>query len=88
MRLGLKPPPISCQEVVELVTAYLDGTLSRRQRRRIDAHLADCVNCSAYLEQMRLVIGAAGALKEEDLTPEMEREFRTVFERSREAETD
>lgn len=86
MRIGLKPAPLACREVVELVTAYLEGTLSPRQRRRIDAHLADCENCSAYLAQMRLMIRLSGTLREEDLTQAMEREFRAVFERARDAD--
>jgi anti-sigma factor RsiW len=42
-----------CQEMVELITDYLEGKLSRSQRRRFEAHLAGCEHCSEYLAQMR-----------------------------------
>ncbi len=58
-----------CQEMVELVTEYLDGTLSRSDRRRFETHLRHCPNCSAYLEQIRATIRAMGALEPDDLTP-------------------
>ena len=45
-----------CQEFVELVTDYFDGTLSWRQRRRFEKHLAHCEHCARYLEQMRVTI--------------------------------
>jgi anti-sigma factor RsiW len=44
---------LTCQEVVELVTAYLDGALARRDRKRFEKHLALCDGCSMYLEQIR-----------------------------------
>jgi len=47
---------LTCQEVVELVTAYLDGALGRRDRKRFEKHLALCDGCSTYLEQMRETI--------------------------------
>jgi len=51
-----RQPPISatsCREVVELVTAYLEGTLDARAARRVDVHLARCEGCRIYLEQIR-----------------------------------
>jgi len=70
-----------CQEVVELVTDYLEGALSRSQRRRFEAHLRACENCTEYLEQMRATIRLAGGLQVEDLTPEMREEFTALFRR-------
>jgi len=46
---------------------HLDGTLSRRQRRRLEKHLAQCDACSAYLDQMRATIAASGTVGPEDL---------------------
>jgi anti-sigma factor RsiW len=40
--------------MVELITDYLEGALTRSQRRRFEAHLAGCEHCSEYLEQMRV----------------------------------
>lgn len=59
-----------CQEAVELVTDYLEGALSRRQRRRLEAHLAACEHCTEYLAQVRATIQATGRVVPDDLSPE------------------
>lgn len=51
-----------CRELVELVTAYLDGALSPADRERCDAHRRTCPGCRTYLAQMQLVVGALGQL--------------------------
>jgi len=68
-----------CQEVVELVTDYLEGALTRSDRRRFESHLRNCPNCTNYLEQMRATIRATGALHQDDLTPEVRQEFTELF---------
>ena len=60
---------LSCSELVELVTGYLDGALPAADRARFERHLAECPGCAAYLDQMRAVIRAAGSLRESDLSP-------------------
>lgn len=75
-----------CQQVVELVTDYLEGALSRADRRRFERHLKGCPNCSHYLEQMRATIAATGTLRPQDLSPEAEEEFTELFRRWREAD--
>jgi anti-sigma factor RsiW len=72
-----------CQEVVELVTAYLEGALSRRDRRRLERHLRACPNCAAYLEQIRMTIEVAGRVEPEDLTPEARSELTDLYRRWR-----
>ncbi len=74
---------LACQEVVELVTDYLEGTLSRSQRRRFEAHLAACENCTEYLEQMRVTIRLTGSLRAGDLTPAMREELTELYRRWR-----
>ena len=70
---------LACHELVELVTAYFDGSLSRRDRRRFEAHIRGCEHCTAYVEQMRLVIEATGRLTEEDIGPEAREELLGAF---------
>ena len=70
---------MACQELVELVTAYFDGSLSRRDRRRFEGHISGCPNCTAYVEQMRLVIQATGRLTEEDVDPAAREELLEAF---------
>jgi anti-sigma factor RsiW len=60
---------LSCEELVELVTEYLEGTLLDAERERFEAHLADCPWCVTYLEQMREVAEALGGLSEETIPP-------------------
>ena len=45
-----------CQELVELVTDYLEGALSPEDRARFEVHLSECEGCRAYLEQMRMTV--------------------------------
>jgi len=77
MRLFTRELP--CQELVELVTAYLDGGLSRRDRRRFEAHISGCDNCTTYVEQMRETIAATGRLTEADLDPHVRDELLAAF---------
>jgi anti-sigma factor RsiW len=79
--------PIACQEVVELVSDYLEGTLRGGDRRRFERHLAGCPHCSEYLEQMRETIRLTGRLVPGDLSPEMREDFAELFRRWRD-ETD
>jgi anti-sigma factor RsiW len=60
---------INCRQAVRLIGDYLEGKLPRRDRRRLEAHLANCDACSAYLEQMRATIAVTGAVGPEDLSP-------------------
>jgi len=59
---------IVCQQAVELVTGYLEGTLVRAGHRRFEAHLAGCPHCTRYLAQMRKTIELTGSLTPGDLT--------------------
>jgi len=74
---------LACQEMVELVTDYLEGALSRAQRRRFEAHLAGCENCTEYLRQMRVTIRATGSLAAEDMTAQMREELTELYRRWR-----
>jgi anti-sigma factor RsiW len=60
---------MTCRELVELVTEYLEGTLSAEESERFQQHLSICPGCQAYIEQMRSTIGALGSLSEESIDP-------------------
>ena len=53
---------LACQELVELVTDYLEGVLPRRTRRRVERHLAACDGCDRYVEQMRRTLDLLGTV--------------------------
>jgi anti-sigma factor RsiW len=76
-------PELVCQEMVELITDYLEGALTRSQRRRFEAHLAGCEHCTEYLRQMRATIRITGRLRAEDLTPAMREDFAELYRRWR-----
>ena len=74
---------LSCQQAVGLVTDYLEGALTRSQRRRFEKHLAGCLHCPEYLAQVRAVIALAGSITPDDLTPHMRSEFISLYRRWR-----
>jgi anti-sigma factor RsiW len=75
----MTPAELTCREFVELVTDYLEGALSPEDRARFELHLADCPDCSTFLEQMRRTIHAVGHLPEAAITPEIKAEMLTRF---------
>ena len=83
MRLRLWRRDLVCQQAVELVTDYLEGALSRSDRRRYEAHLAGCPHCTEYLAQMRKTIELTGILTPDDLTPQMQDDFIALYHRWR-----
>ena len=79
--LSLRRKDLVCKQAVELVTDYLEGALSRRDRRRFEAHLRGCPNCAAYLEQIKMTIRLAGTVEPEDLTPEARADLTDLYRR-------
>jgi anti-sigma factor RsiW len=71
--------PLSCREMVELITDYLEGTLPAADAARFDRHLGECDGCRAYLDQMRLTIEALGHLPPESLSPAAEEKLLRAF---------
>jgi anti-sigma factor RsiW len=70
---------LSCQEFVELVTAYLEGALPPEDTNRFEEHIDRCTGCAAYLDQIRQTIALSGRLTPESLSPEAERELLEAF---------
>jgi anti-sigma factor RsiW len=70
---------LTCREMVELVTDYLEGRLDGAERERFDAHVADCNGCKLYIEQMRMTIAALGRIPPATISPEAERELIDAF---------
>ena len=70
---------LSCQELVELVTDYLEGAMPDELRHRFETHISKCAGCGAYLEEMRQTIRATGSLTVEAITPEAEQALLEAF---------
>jgi anti-sigma factor RsiW len=71
----------TCQEMVELVTDYLEDSLSWRDRRRFEAHLSGCDHCTEFLQQMRTTVALTGSLAGDDLSPVRQSEMLVLFRR-------
>ena len=74
---------LACQEVVEMVTDYLEDALSAADRRRLETHLAGCPHCTEYLAQMRETIRLTGRLEPEDLSDQQREEIVDLYRRWR-----
>jgi anti-sigma factor RsiW len=70
---------IACQQAVELVTDYLEGALSSRERARLEKHLRACRHCTEYVRQIRTTIDVTGRVTAKSLTPKARRELVALY---------
>jgi hypothetical protein len=70
---------LSCKEIVELVTEYLEDVLPEVTREAFERHLAGCDGCLSYLDQMRDTIRLAGELPIASLPPALQEELLVAF---------
>jgi len=70
---------LTCRELVELVTDYLEDRLPLPERTRFELHVCTCTGCRIYLAQMRAVVRASGRLAEEDLPPAAREDLLVAF---------
>lgn len=73
------PPKLTCMELVELITDYLEGSLPNPERVRFETHLEGCSGCRNYLKQMQKTIMMTGKLTEERIAPAALDEMLKVF---------
>lgn len=72
-------PELTCQELVELVTDYLEGALEEQTTARFEQHLAMCDGCRAYLDQMKETASRLGEIPVETLPEEMQATLLDAF---------
>ncbi|MGV9802268.1 anti-sigma factor family protein [Mycobacterium sp. NPDC003449] len=70
---------MDCNELVELVTAYLDDALDADTRARFDLHLLDCDGCENYLQQFRQTVRTVGRIGEGEFDPEFRARLLEAF---------
>jgi anti-sigma factor RsiW len=70
---------LSCQELVELVTNYLEGVQSEDERRSFEHHIEGCTGCHEYVRHMRQTIELTGRLTTADVSPEAEQKLLAAF---------
>jgi anti-sigma factor RsiW len=70
----MMPGNMSCRELVELVTDYLDGALPHQDVQRLEAHIEVCGPCAEYIEQVRTTarLSAQAATAELEARPDRE----------------
>ena len=76
---------MTCIELVELVTEYLEGSMPAEQRARFEEHVSGCDGCPTYLEQFRMTIRLTGMLSEEQVAPDARETLLGVFRDWRES---
>ena len=72
-------PDMPCQEIVEVITEYFEGTLPEPDRARFEIHLAGCEACRIYLEQMRRTIAVVGMIDTDALPEGDKQKLVTLF---------
>jgi anti-sigma factor RsiW len=77
--MDINPNDLSCKELVEIVTDYLEGALSPADQHRFESHIGKCDWCKLYIDQIRLTIKAAGKLTEDTIDPLAKEELLAVF---------
>jgi predicted anti-sigma-YlaC factor YlaD len=70
---------ITCQELVELVTDYLEGALSAEEVAHFEEHLELCDGCRYYVEQMRITIATVGRIEESDVPDDLRADLLAAF---------
>lgn len=70
---------VTCAEVVELVTDYLERSLPSDEAEVFEQHLNFCDGCVTYVEQMRATVATVGRVREEDVPPEVKDRLMAAF---------
>ena len=70
---------LTCAQLVEVITDYLEGALAPVDVERVEEHLVFCDGCTTYLEQMRATVAMAGRLRAEDIPPELQERLLGTF---------
>jgi len=77
--MGELDEAMACQELVELVTAYLEGYLAPAERTRFEEHLATCSGCRTYLQQMRMTLRALDRVPEPSISTEAREQLLRLY---------
>ncbi len=70
---------LTCRDIVQLMTEYLEGTMPTEERLRFERHVAICPACRGFLAQMRETLRLSGDVTEESISPEVRAELLAAF---------
>lgn len=76
---AMEQDDLTCHELVELVTDYMENALSPTERARFEEHLRGCTVCPRYVEQLRTTVRVIGRLTEENLPDSVRQSLLTAF---------
>lgn len=76
---GRRRSALTCKELVELITEYLEGAMSKDEQRRFEEHLDVCDGCSNYIDQMRQTLAVVGRIETDAFEPAMKAELLSAF---------
>jgi predicted anti-sigma-YlaC factor YlaD len=79
LRRRRTPGPMACRELVDLATAYIEGTLPDADRERLEFHLSLCEGCRMYIDQMRDTLQMLGRIEPDDVSPAAYDELSKAF---------
>jgi anti-sigma factor RsiW len=83
--MASSPDHITCQELVEQVTEYLDGALSAEETELLEQHVNFCEGCDWYLDEMRRTIAAGSQLPEVSVPEQVLEPLLTAFRERRQS---
>jgi anti-sigma factor RsiW len=72
-------PELDCNQVVELVTDFVEGALDAATAQRVREHLAECPGCDTYVEQIRRTVGSLGRVPVDTLSPQAQATLMEAF---------
>ena len=81
-------PALSCREIVELVTDYLEGDLDADTTTALEEHLDLCPGCARYVEQIRETVATLRDVGSDNLSPETQAGLLEAFREFRRPPTD
>jgi predicted anti-sigma-YlaC factor YlaD len=73
------PRTLSCSEIVEMVTDYLEGDLDAPTAAVLDEHLRLCPGCARYVDQIRETVSTLGSITSESLSPQAQHDLLDAF---------
>lgn len=70
---------LSCKDITELLTEYLEGEMSLAGRVQVRMHMTMCGHCRTYLKQLKLTIDSCGRIPPPEITEDLREELLTTF---------
>ncbi len=78
--MGYMAGNFRCKEIAELITDYLEGSLTLSQRLRFQMHIGLCLACRNYLRQMKYTVATLRQLPSEPVPPEIKEALMKRFQ--------